>query len=161
MKDISTPNTSTPSFNLGPFNPKIFSHELFNPIVQKFMVEKSGVERSGVEAWGLNVRGWDVLQPISSHFSCAPNISGFEDAKIMKQIHSTIDWTPFVYKKTRITPYCHDFCKIDFNCEFFMSLDGFCMLGKFSTNSKIILSHQQSLMSILRTKSKWFCKKMT
>ena len=96
---------------------------------------------------------------ISSHFSCAPNISGFEDAKIMKQIHSTIDWTPFVYKKTRITPYCHDFCKIDFNCEFFMSLDGFCMLGKFSQNSKIILSHQLSLMSILRTKSKWFCKK--
>ena len=77
----------------------------------------------------------------------------------MKQIHSTIDWTPFVYKKTRITPYCHDFCKIDFNCEFYMSLDGFCMLGKFSKNSKIILSHQQSLMSILRTKSKWFCKK--
>ena len=118
------------------------------------------VEKSGVEAWGWNVRGWDVLQPISSHFSCAPNISGFEDAKIMKQIHSTIDWTPFVYKKTRITPYCHDFCKIDFNCEFFMSLDGFCMLGKFSKNSKIILSHQQSLMSILRTKSKWFCKKI-
>ena len=150
------------------FQPQTFQNQTFQPgtfqshgwkvQIEKFMVEKFSVERSEIEAWSLKIRGWDVLQPISSHFSCAPNISGFEDAKIMKQIHSTIDWTPFVYKKTRITPYCHDFCKIDFNCEFFMSLDGFCMLGKFSKNSKIVLSHQQSLMSILRTKSKWFCK---
>ena len=91
----------------------------------------------------------------SSHFTCEPNITGFEETNVKKQIISMIDWSPFIYNTTRNTPYCHDFCKIDLKCEFFMNCDGFCMMGKFPEHAQIDLSTKNTLISILRTNSKY------
>ena len=91
----------------------------------------------------------------SSHFTCPPNITEFKDIKTKKHIYSLIDWSPFIYKKTKPTPYCQDFCKIDSLCEFAMIFDGFCMLGKFPEHTQIDLTQEKSLISFLRIKSKF------